>query len=546
MMDFIQDVEYQLELNLHSRTMLALRYGIAEESDQITGFFVRYPKDKKVKSEFLNEKAKRRQCTFNLYGQTVDTIIEGYRVITVLPRLASLKTNDAKAIATGFDFAIAIEPDILTMNEIVDWRDEYLSANGAINKDSLRRFLKSKSKRPDYRSPMEILGLPENFLDEVRELRQNWMDIKVAFNHLDIDCSDFEDRRFFREILSSHERVSKLAKSPQTLLEEETFEYLEKQIIDRQSILAVNLTDEDREFIEEHRKLWLPRLIEGQLSQNKWDEFVLTDDYKKLSSKEKDDALHEHIEFMERNHEIYQDDLRYFQKRTKEWQDFLKSSDYLRLSQDLKDLRHKQEEEFMERFCFFWVQSDEDRKNVVPINVAKRVKPEAILGVPSGGEVRTNYRGRPVFFHGDCIVTDIKVSKWNDGWHEIHYENETNRFITTTRQKWIIETYSVGQVGIWTVHWKDNIYYLQQFMGSDDDPTNFRNSIEWNELRYECFKRSGGKCEACGSKTNLEVDHIKPRSLYPHLELDLDNLQVLCQRCNKAKNNTDITNFRDS
>ena len=73
-----------------------------------------------------------------------------------------------------------------------------------------------------------------------------------------------------------------------------------------------------------------------------------------------------------------------------------------------------------------------------------------------------------------------------------------------------------------------------------------KNSIECNDLRNECLKRSGGKCEAFGSKTNLEVDHIKPRSLYPHLELDLTNLQVLCQRYNKAKNNTDMTNFRDS
>ena len=35
----------------------------------------------------------------------------------------------------------------------------------------------------------------------------------------------------------------------------------------------------------------------------------------------------------------------------------------------------------------------------------------------------------------------------------------------------------------------------------------------------------------------MHVDHIKPRSKYPRLELDFDNLQVLCEDCNLGKSN---------
>ena len=35
-------------------------------------------------------------------------------------------------------------------------------------------------------------------------------------------------------------------------------------------------------------------------------------------------------------------------------------------------------------------------------------------------------------------------------------------------------------------------------------------------------------CIACGKRDQLEVHHIKPVHLFPHLELELDNLVTLC------------------
>lgn len=73
-------------------------------------------------------------------------------------------------------------------------------------------------------------------------------------------------------------------------------------------------------------------------------------------------------------------------------------------------------------------------------------------------------------------------------------------------------------------------------------------SREWRELRYKALKKHGGKCQLCGKARKdgikLHVDHIKPRSKYPALSLDLDNLQVLCEDCNLGKSNKDDTDWR--
>ncbi len=73
----------------------------------------------------------------------------------------------------------------------------------------------------------------------------------------------------------------------------------------------------------------------------------------------------------------------------------------------------------------------------------------------------------------------------------------------------------------------------------------FYDSREWQAVKYQTLKRHGRKCMVC-FRTNIEihVDHIKPRSLYPDLELDPENLQVLCRDCNLGKSNTDCIDWR--
>lgn len=80
------------------------------------------------------------------------------------------------------------------------------------------------------------------------------------------------------------------------------------------------------------------------------------------------------------------------------------------------------------------------------------------------------------------------------------------------------------------------------------DSATFYFSAQWKRLRYEALKKCGRACLVCGGGPKdgkvLHVDHIKPRSLFPDLALDPDNLQVLCEDCNLGKSNTDSIDWR--
>ena len=76
----------------------------------------------------------------------------------------------------------------------------------------------------------------------------------------------------------------------------------------------------------------------------------------------------------------------------------------------------------------------------------------------------------------------------------------------------------------------------------------FYRSPAWAKVRYEVLVKAEGRCGCCGRSAQdgvvLNVDHIKPRKLYPELALDPTNLQVLCGLCNKGKGNWDETNWQ--
>ena len=77
------------------------------------------------------------------------------------------------------------------------------------------------------------------------------------------------------------------------------------------------------------------------------------------------------------------------------------------------------------------------------------------------------------------------------------------------------------------------------------DKNSFYMSDEWRSLRKEVLLIYGDKCMKCKkTKRATHIDHIKPRSKFPELELDFDNLQVLCKKCNLEKSNKDQTDYR--
>ena len=92
---------------------------------------------------------------------------------------------------------------------------------------------------------------------------------------------------------------------------------------------------------------------------------------------------------------------------------------------------------------------------------------------------------------------------------------------------------------------------MVHFVEKVDVTTNeFLQTFTWRKLRMETIKRYGARCQCCGASPAIDndviinVDHIKPRKLFPELAIDGNNLQVLCNPCNQGKGNWDKTDWR--
>jgi 5-methylcytosine-specific restriction endonuclease McrA len=81
------------------------------------------------------------------------------------------------------------------------------------------------------------------------------------------------------------------------------------------------------------------------------------------------------------------------------------------------------------------------------------------------------------------------------------------------------------------------------------DRIEFHSSKEWKDLKVKVFEIYSKECMKCGKSdmtagTSIQVDHVKPRIKYPELSLDINNMQILCRKCNFKKGSTDETDYR--
>ena len=68
-----------------------------------------------------------------------------------------------------------------------------------------------------------------------------------------------------------------------------------------------------------------------------------------------------------------------------------------------------------------------------------------------------------------------------------------------------------------------------------------RKSEEYKLWRTAVFIRDGRKCIWCGSKKDIQADHIKPFAHFPELRFAIDNGRTLCKECHKK---TDTFGFK--
>lgn len=85
---------------------------------------------------------------------------------------------------------------------------------------------------------------------------------------------------------------------------------------------------------------------------------------------------------------------------------------------------------------------------------------------------------------------------------------------------------------------KHNNEYSKSYYETNKERKKLLNSKRWRDLRERVIKRDGGMCNRCWSSlgiienNNLQVHHIKPRSEYPELMFETDNLITVCKTCN--------------
>lgn len=97
---------------------------------------------------------------------------------------------------------------------------------------------------------------------------------------------------------------------------------------------------------------------------------------------------------------------------------------------------------------------------------------------------------------------------------------------------------------------KARSWLLELYISGENDiikreDASFYQTREWKDLRKKTLLHYGNKCMKCGYEHESNcVDHIKPRSKYPELEMDFDNLQVLCCLCNLIKGNRNDKDYR--
>lgn len=78
----------------------------------------------------------------------------------------------------------------------------------------------------------------------------------------------------------------------------------------------------------------------------------------------------------------------------------------------------------------------------------------------------------------------------------------------------------------------------KNWLGGKRTPSQtIKDSSKYKKWREAVFQRDNYTCVLCGSKKNLEPDHIYAKTKYPDKAYDVSNGRVLCRPCHKSTPN---------
>lgn len=76
---------------------------------------------------------------------------------------------------------------------------------------------------------------------------------------------------------------------------------------------------------------------------------------------------------------------------------------------------------------------------------------------------------------------------------------------------------TISGLGLTMKEWYNQVYLL---------------SDHWKTLRAGRLKLDGHQCQGCGSKSKLQVHHLRYRNIY---DVEMGDLKTLCRTCHKAE-----------
>lgn len=122
------------------------------------------------------------------------------------------------------------------------------------------------------------------------------------------------------------------------------------------------------------------------------------------------------------------------------------------------------------------------------------------------------------------------VYKHKKGYKRPPYSEEWKRKISIGKKKnptryWLGRTDKKGVKGDKNSFWKGGITPIL---------IKIRQSKEYKLWRKSVWERDNFTCIWCGTKENIQADHIKPFSLFPELRFSIDNGRTLCLTCHRT------------
>ena len=183
-MELIQNSICEFRVPNHARISLAFRYGIVVNSNRIEAFY-------RASVKSLDDG--REEAKVDIDGVKVDVVLHKDTIVTALPKSKEFKTTNSRLIKQAFEAAHIIDPECLSLEDIVVWRTEYLDSKGTLSLSSLNKYLGQKAneqKNKPTTKQLQVKNLDNQnktasvapaLLSSVVLERENWISIDDLF-----------------------------------------------------------------------------------------------------------------------------------------------------------------------------------------------------------------------------------------------------------------------------------------------------------------------------------------------------------------------------